>query len=253
MSRQSNLKLGTSETVLLQDYIQGFRPLNTEVKTVSRKAQSAVDNPADQYMIGRFRTSQYDRLITADSTLIEAFKAKSKPIPMFLEAGPRKNLAFQPNKVKAAILTAGGIAPGLNRVIHAIVQRHCKVYELNSNLGGELWGIRNGYKGLISGDKADMFKLTDEITRGWLSLGGTQLGSVREYMNSKEGIKKDETTTQQELTQAAARRLKSAKLDILYVLGGDGSMRIAHELVKLLPEMAIACVPKTMDNDILWV
>ena len=252
MSRESNLKLGTSETILLQEYIEGVRTLNTEVKVVNRTAASSLPNPANESTIGRYRTPDYDRLITADNGIINKLKNKSIPVPMFLEAGPRKSLAFNPKTVKVAILTAGAIAPGLNRVIHAIVQRHCEVYELNENKSGGVWGIRNGYKGLLSGTKADMIKLTRETTNGWLSLGGTQLGTIREYLTDKKGEKKDAEASQVELANAAAMRIKNAKFDILYVLGGDGSMRIAHLLSERLPEMAIACVPKTMDNDILW-
>jgi len=252
LGRQSNLKLGTSENILLTEYIEGVRTINTQVSVVDRKAVSAVPNPAKEITIGRFRTSQYDRLITADIGIINKLTNNSIPVPMFLEAGPRKSLAFNPKTVKVAILTAGGIAPGLNRVIHAIVQRHCEVYELNPNQGGEVWGIRNGYKGLLSGDRADMFQLFRETTNGWLSLGGTQLGTIREYMTNKEGERKDPEASQVELANAAAKGIENAKLDILYVLGGDGSMRIAHLLSERLPQMAIACVPKTMDNDILW-
>ncbi len=136
LGRQSNLKLGTSENILLTEYIEGVRTINTQVSVVDRKAVSAVPNPAKEITIGRFRTSQYDRLITADIGIINKLTNNSIPVPMFLEAGPRKSLAFNPKTVKVAILTAGGIAPGLNRVIHAIVQRHCEVYELNPSAMG---------------------------------------------------------------------------------------------------------------------
>ena len=93
---------------------------------------------------------------------------------------------------------------------------------------------------------------TYERNNQWLVISRTQLGTIREYLTDKKGEKKDAEASQVELANAAAMRIKNAKFDILYVLGGDGSMRIAHLLSERLPEMAIACVPKTMDNDILW-
>jgi 6-phosphofructokinase 1 len=242
LSRQSAQKILTNETILLQEYTKGKCSINTEVKRVERPATSAEPNPASENVIGRYRSNNYDRFITADYSLFPSNDGSTKSIPRFLEAGPRKTLAFDPTAVNVAILTAGGIAPGLNRVIHAIVHRHIQVYKLNTLIDGRIVGIHDGYKGLISGETASLEPLDIDVTRDWQWLGGTHLGSVREYKDH------DPKTVAGE----ASRRLKNEHIDILYVLGGDGSMTVAHEMRSMVPNMAIACVPKTMDNDVLW-
>lgn len=252
MTRKSALNLGTSESILLEAYARGFVSLDTNVNVVEKSKESmGSPSPATEDQIGRFRPPDASRHITADLNLMGKFKNNRKHVPCFVEAGPRKALSFNPSSVKAAILTAGGIAPGLNSVIHAIVQRHCKVYKLNENEGGELFGIRNGFKGLNS-DQVDCMKLTAKTTDGWSALGGTELGAVRDYGDKNKG-KMGDDAIRQLLADKQAESLRNLNIDILYVLGGDGSMRAAHDLAPRLPRTAIAGVPKTMDNDILWV
>lgn len=242
MSRQSDLDRGMSESAILRDYANGDVPLITTVNTIGRKVANGVfPNPVGPDQTGRYRSSNNTRLITVNTELMSELKDKDKAVPCFLEAGPRETLSFNPSRVRVAIVTAGGIAPGLNSVIKAIVQRHCSFYKLNPNDNGNVFGIKNGFKGL-SGNEADKVVLTPEIVERWHSRGGTMLGSIRE---SKGRIDLK--------AEAAASCLRNLGIDILYVLGGDGSMQVAHELSKRLPDVAIACVPKTIDNDILWV
>jgi 6-phosphofructokinase 1 len=89
----------------------------------------------------------------------------------FLRAGPRRLLAFDPEKVKAAIVTCGGLCPGLNAVIHSVV--NC----LERNYGvREIWGISYGYMGFYS---EPWRKLTVESVDGIHMLGGSMLSSSR--------------------------------------------------------------------------
>lgn len=250
MGRQIDPGRGTSEFSILEEYAQGKRDLNTAVKHIETSASSKlIDNPIGEEEIGRYRFATSSKYITGDAELIEILQNNNRPVPSFFEAGPRRSLSFDPESVKAAILTAGGIAPGLHSVIHAIVQRHRKVYRMNRDAGGRLFGIPDGFLGICRSG-LHLEELTSEMTSEWLALGGSQLGSVRHYGDSSE---KDPRITLHRLAEQIATRLRQEGLDILYVLGGDGSMRVAHEVAQLVSDKSIACVPKTMDNDVLWV
>lgn len=248
MNRQIDLGRGTSEFSMLEEYATGSRALNTTLAHVEDSPTRIINNPIAEAQIGRYRPATASKNITGDTELIEIMHANNKSVPFFCEAGPRRSLSFDPKSVKAAILTAGGIAPGLHSVIHAIVQRHRKVYKMNKDEGGKLYGIPDGFLGFCRNGQ-HFEELTPDITAEWLSLGGSQLGSVRHFGNRE----KHPDTTRRELAEQVATRLRQEEIDILYVLGGDGSMRVAHEVAKLVKDKSIACVPKTMDNDVLWV
>lgn len=128
---------------------------------------------------------------------------------------------------KIAILTSGGDAPGMNAAIRAVMR-------VASKRGIEVYGVKDGYKGLIEG-KIEQMKNSDvsEI----LSRGGTILGCSRlpEF-------------TQDEIQYQAICQLEKRKIEGLVVIGGDGSYRGALELSK----KGLCCVgiPGTIDNDI---
>ena len=251
MDRIIDVKRGTSEYQILADYFNGKDEFNPSVISIEKPKQRSINNPISEEIIGRYRKSEARVSVLSDYLLMKTLIEEVKVIPSFAEAGPRKSLSFNPLSVKAAIVTTGGIAPGLHSVIHAIVQRHHNVYKLNENEGGIIYGIRDGFRGLCR-DGSGFIKLTPQITERWLSLGGSQLGSVRYYPEtSKTGG--DSTISQNILATEVLKRLTSNNIDILYVLGGDGSMRVAHQIAGLSKDKSIACVPKTMDNDILWV
>jgi 6-phosphofructokinase 1 len=240
VNRQSALNLGTSEYKILRDYAEGRIAIDTTVHQVDRSAREGVKNPLIPEQIGYYRSRNPSKLLTADKDLNEALLQRG-PVPLFLEAGPRESLSFDPTSVRAAIITAGGIAPGLNSVIHAIVHRHRDIYKMNEKYGA-LFGIRNGFTG-ITCDDADYINLEKRKTDGWVTLGGTKLGSIR----GDKGLHSDENADK------AAKCLNKLRVDIVYVIGGDGSMIMAHKLYQRLPNVSITCIPKTMDNDILWV
>ncbi len=94
--------------------------------------------------------------------------------------------------------------------------------------------------------------LTPEITKNYANLGGSMLGTSRvpQFMSSNPAEK-------EEALNRAVDSLVGDDVDILYIIGGDGSMRAAHSLWKIAnnrgKEISVIAVPKTMDNDILWV
>lgn len=147
----------------------------------------------------------------------------------FLRAGARKTIVFDPEHTKAAIVTCGGLCPGLNTVIREFVL--C----LTCNYGvQEIYGIQYGYRGFYA---YDYLPLSPNSVSGIHNKGGTILGSSRGGFDTKMIVDS----------------LEKKGINQLYVIGGDGTHRGAtvlfEEIVKRKLKISIACVPKTIDND----
>jgi 6-phosphofructokinase 1 len=208
---------------------------------VARLGAANVPNPRRPVTLGYYRPESSSRSVLADTDYVTHFIKRGLPVPTFTEAGPREHLYFEPRTVRAAVITSGGIAPGLNRVLHSISLRHCKTYQMEFASGGELLGVFDGIAGLLS-PKMDCCRLTPDITAQHLHEGGSMLGSRRQYGVALADMRK-----------RVAAVLRAERINILYVIGGDGSLRAANELAQEVPDVAVVGVPKTMDNDILWV
>jgi 6-phosphofructokinase 1 len=208
---------------------------------VERLGPAELDNPVSESLLGLFRPDDSRRAVLADLDYINLFAGCGRPVPGFYEAGPRRKLFFNPRTVRAAVVTSGGIAPGLNRVVHSIVQRHHGTYGCDANFEGSVFGVFDGISGLV-GESLDMEPLVPDATEPFLDHGGSMLGSRRHFKASLE-----------EQARRVVLNLRKERINILYVIGGDGSLRAANAVAKLVPEISIIGVPKTMDNDILWV
>lgn len=157
--------------------------------------------------------------------------------PLSLEiAGPRRHIFFPPEKTTAAIVTCGGLSPGLNNVIRSAY------YELAENYGVKrVLGIRNGYLGLNPDSGLQPIPLTKEFVEPIDKLGGTVLASSRGPQDPA----------------VMADFLQANGIDILLCVGGDGTQRGAHALSQQLQRrgssVAVVGIPKTIDNDIPFV
>ena len=129
---------------------------------------------------------------------------------------------------RIAVLTGGGDAPGLNAAIRAIGRRALAA-------GDSLFGIRNGWAGLI-GD-GDVVTLERHRLSGILQLGGTMLGSSRVNPMKLEGG-----------VEQVLRNLERLRLDALVAIGGDDTLSVAARLAE--QRARVVGVPKTMDNDL---
>jgi 6-phosphofructokinase 1 len=234
----------TSERLILKSLIEERANLDTQVSMAAGELQH--DNPAGEEILGLFRPPDAQKAVIADMALLEAFKNNGLEIPSFLEAGPRRRLLHDPQRVRAAIVTTGGLAPGLHCVIHSIVRRHCDIYGLRRE-PGEIFGVYDSFRGLCS--LADnLVTLSTEMTEEWLDSGGSRLGIVRYFYEGK----RNEASTNR-MVEIISDNLRNNHIDILYVIGGDGSLMVAHRIALRNPECSIVGIPKTMDNDILWV
>jgi 6-phosphofructokinase 1 len=243
-SRDIDLRRLTSERLILKSLIDEGKPLETQVSTVSGKSER--DNTVGEEVLGIFRPPTARKAVIADIALLEAFKKEVLETPTFLEAGPREHLLYDPQGVRVAIVTTGGLAPGLHSVIHSVVRRHCKIYGLGQ-AQGKIFGVYDSFKGLCN--LADnLVVLSPSTTEEWLDYGGSKLGIVRYYYEERQ----DEEATNQ-MVDIISGNLRDNYIDILYVIGGDGSLRVAHKIASKNPERSIVGIPKTMDNDVLWV
>jgi 6-phosphofructokinase 1 len=149
-------------------------------------------------------------------------------------AGPREKIYFMPNHVHAGIVSCGGLCPGLNDVIRAIVR--CLWYRYGVT---RISGIPYGYQGFLIDDKKYTPKvLNPDVVDDIHKLGGTMLGSARG--GGKE-------------VSRIVDALERLNLNMLFTIGGDGtqkgSLEIAEEIGKRRLKIAMVGIPKTVDND----
>lgn len=240
--RAIDLKRLIRERRILKSHLEDGREFDTNIHTVIDKPTH--ENVISEDILGVFRPDTARKAVIADMELLHAFEKKGLAIPSFLEAGPRKFLRHDPQGVRAAIVTTGGLAPGLHCVIHSIVNRH-RTYHMAQH--GKVFGVYNSYRGLCN--LADnLVELNVEMTEEWLDQGGSKLGSVRYFHNDEQSDK-----AILEMVAEISKNLEHNNIDILYVIGGDGSLKVAHQIALENPTRSVVGIPKTMDNDVLWV
>jgi len=151
----------------------------------------------------------------------------------FEKAGPRENIYFEPAKTKVGIVTCGGLCPGLNNVIRSLVNELYYRYGISRVLG-----FKYGYEGFISKYNHPVVELTASMVSEIHLNGGTFLGSSR----GEQDVEKIVDT------------LEIMNINILFCIGGDGTLRGAHDIHKEIEKrklkISIAGIPKTIDNDI---
>lgn len=205
---------------------------------VTTLGECTVDSPLAGYVSSR-ATNQYyvgedDRVLFDDTVeLVRQRGVALDDLPSFEAGGPRAKLYFEPADTRVGIVTCGGLCPGLNDVIRAIV------LELSEHYGvHDITGFRNGYAGLVGNPALPPIALTPQFVATIHERGGTVLGSSRGGQD----------------IGAVVDTLEQHGLSVLFVIGGDGSMRGAHaiatECLARGNGIAVVGVPKTIDNDI---
>ena len=154
----------------------------------------------------------------------------------FEKAGPHRMIFHDPAWSRAAILTAGGLCPGLNHVIKGLVEILTLDYGIKT-----IYGIRYGYRGLVSEHNLTPLMLDNDVVDTVHTLGGTILGSSRGQQD----------------TMKIVDTLERMNINILFCIGGDGSLRAARDIAEACKDRRLAVsvvgVPKTIDNDLNFV
>jgi 6-phosphofructokinase 1 len=151
-------------------------------------------------------------------------------------AGPREKLYFDPRGLACGIVTCGGLCPGLNDVIRAIV------LSLHYHYGvKKVHGFRYGYEGLVRRHGHVPLELTPDSISRINELGGTILGSSRGPQEPAEMV----------------QTLKELNIRLLFTIGGDGTLRgakkISDEARRQGLGISVVGIPKTIDNDVSFV
>jgi 6-phosphofructokinase 1 len=145
-------------------------------------------------------------------------------------------------KMRIGVLTGGGDAPGLNAVIYGLTRS-----VLNRFPGTEIIGYKFGYRGLY---KNEFIPLTRETTSGILRLGGSMLYSSNKdnLFNYIVGTDDSGKYIYEDVSDVAVENLKKENVDVLVVLGGDGTLTSARDFSN--KGVNVIGIPKTIDNDL---
>ena len=178
--------------------------------------------------------SDADRLIFDPSISYFNQCLANKEEPVCLEkAGPRQDLFFDAQNTTAAIVTCGGLCPGINNVIRGLVMALHYFYGVK-----KIIGIPYGYEGLNPDKGHELVELTPDKVKDIQQFGGTFLGSSRGAQD----------------VSVMVDTLENNQVDMLFAIGGDGTLKgvnaIGEEIAKRNGKISVVGIPKTIDNDI---
>ena len=180
-----------------------------------------------------FKSDDSDRILY-HSHLLE--DGRDVSTPSYEEAGAREMIYSDPPRTTAGIVTCGGVCPGLNDIIRGLVNQCHRQYGIS-----RVYGFRYGYEGLVQRYGHTPLLLKPASVEQAHHFGGTLLGSSRGQQDTGEIVD----------------TLEDMKVDILFVIGGDGTLRGAAEIVKEIErrelKKAVLGIPKTIDNDIRYL
>jgi 6-phosphofructokinase 1 len=200
---------------------------------IQRLGDGAIPSPMSSV---RFTSNDEHVLLQSNLDEIKRYLDAGKEPPRFEAAGPREKIFFDPSKLVCGIVTCGGLCPGLNDVIRAIVLSLHHHYGVRT-----IYGFPYGYEGLAPKFGHQPVLLTPEVVAQINEMGGTMLGSSRG--NQDVAVMVD--------------TLERMKVGILFCIGGDGTQRgalaISEEARRRGLRLSVIGIPKTIDNDISYV
>ncbi|XP_042437429.1 ATP-dependent 6-phosphofructokinase 6-like [Zingiber officinale] len=220
----SEKKIVEGEFGYVLEDVPHFTDYLPDLPTYSNPLQ---DNPA--YSV----VNQY--FVNADDTVPEKVVAqKSSPRGIhFRRAGPRQRVYFESEDVYACIVTCGGLCPGLNTVIRELVCGLSYMYGVK-----KIVGIQGGYRGFYA---RNTMPLTPKIVNDIHKRGGTVLGTSRGGHDAMKIVD----------------NIQDRGINQVYIIGGDGTQKgaslIFEEIRKRNLQVAVAGIPKTIDNDIMVI
>ncbi len=200
---------------------------------VERLGECRIDSPVQ---CTPFVRDDERNALTCDMSVLNSLMARGATIPSFEKAGPREKIFHDPAWTRAAIVTCGGLCPGLNDVIKGLVQILWFDYGVR-----HIFGIRYGLQGFISTYGHEPMILTPEVVDEIHEDGGTILGSSRGGQDTEEIL----------------RSLARLNINVLFYIGGDGTLRAARDIAAAAKahnyNVSVIGIPKTIDNDLLFI
>lgn len=175
-------------------------------------------------------------LVDVTPSGLEKMCRENEPFPSFEMAGPRSHIYFDPSKLRCALVTCGGMCPGLNDIIRSIVLELYYGYGVR-----HIYGIKYGLQGFIPRYGHDVIDLAPDTVSDIQDMGGSILGSSRGPQPIDEIVD----------------TLERMNIGILFTIGGDGTLKAASRIADAILErglkISVVGIPKTIDNDIHMV
>ena len=211
--------------------------MKTQDLNIETLGPRTIHSPLANQQLDGFHFIDDSERILFDTVYNEAKSNGEWKHPLSMEmAGPREDIYFDPSKTTAAIVTCGGICPGINNVIRSLVMTLHYRYGVHRILG-----VQYGYQGFIARYGHSFIEMTPELVSDIHQFGGTILGSSR---------------GEQEIG-AMVDCLERNGINILFTIGGDGTLRGANRIVEEIQrrglKIAVVGIPKTIDNDINYI
>ena len=209
--------------------------LTTLQTEIAHLGKPSFTNPLDE-TYDHFVNDEDTILTCSTTSSLNEYLAKAESPPAFEQAGPRKQIFFEPSQVNCGIVTCGGLCPGLNDVIRSVVMTASYGYGVK-----QIYGFRYGYAGLAGQHGLEPMVLTPALVERVHEQGGSLLGSSRGPQSM----------------DAMIETLLRHDISILFAIGGDGTLRgasaISAELKKRNLPISVIGIPKTIDNDLSWI
>jgi 6-phosphofructokinase 1 len=188
--------------------------------------------------LSRAHESFHEFVSDGEGLTVDQFMRPGQPRSevFFEHAGPREYIYFDPSKLKAAIVTCGGLCPGVNSLVRAIVLQLHYIYGVRN-----IVGVRFGLQGFIPSFGHDLVELDTETVQDLHGRGGSFLGMSRGGQPIGEVVDS----------------LERLNISVLFMIGGDGTLRAAKQIYEEITsrklKTGVVAIPKTIDNDIGYV
>lgn len=209
--------------------------------TIENLGECKIKSPIELSTVVGNGTANYVQDSSFVRTAVNVYDtSKNDPLDssnLMQKAGPREYIYFSPNEVKAGICTCGGLCPGLNDVIRAVVRCLWNRYGVR-----DIQGFQFGYKGFFKDENYPTIPLNPENVDEIHKIGGSYLGTSR-----GGGMR----------TKDIVDTLQEKGINMLFVIGGDGTqhgaLAISEEVEKRGYKCSVIGIPKTVDNDFLFI
>ncbi|MDC7220874.1 MAG: ATP-dependent 6-phosphofructokinase [Spirochaetales bacterium] len=208
--------------------------------TIESLGEPKIDSPIPYSKVYGDSIANYvkeEERILYDIDIVDGKTMKDLEAAGLMEkAGPREKIYFNPKHSHAAIVTCGGLCPGLNDVIRAVVRTLWYRYGVE-----RITGVRYGFTGFLADSDIPTIELNPRVVDDIHKMGGTMLGSSRGNGKKVEEI---------------VDALERMNVNMLFIVGGDGTQRasndIGEEVIRRGLKISVVGIPKTIDNDLLF-